>query len=88
VEVHQDSTNSTDNVFGLELYAASSSSGAGQLQINLSNTLVIISWPGTGTLQSAASLDSSSAWADLTTNSPYSTLPMSTNRFYRLRISP
>ena len=88
VEVHQDGPNSLNNVFGMVLYATSPGAGATQLHIGLSNNVVVIGWSGAGTLQTAATLNTPGAWSDVTTNSPYATAPMSTNRFFRLRLSP
>ena len=57
----------------------------GPLSVSYSDGNVIISWPGSGTLQSCGLLANSGTWTNVPgAGSPYSTTPSSTQQFFRL----
>jgi len=95
VEVHQNGTASSDITFGasFDLSIPSVPKGgtltAPPLQIVKSGTNAIVSWAGTGyTLEKKTVLSSSTFWAPVTNQGPYTASPRtSTNTatFYRLR---
>jgi hypothetical protein len=90
VEVHQVSTASSDVVFGMELEARFSpvdtNTNTNQLQVRQSGSFIVITWSGAATLQTTPSLQAPVIWTDVTTNTPYTTLPDAPKRFYRLRM--
>ncbi|MFM1768188.1 MAG: hypothetical protein RJA22_717, partial [Verrucomicrobiota bacterium] len=96
VEIHQDSTNSSDIVFDFELAASVSLTAPPSLQGTLTPGALTLAWPA-GTIpyvvQSATNLAPPVTWLTLTNNPTLGgtqwllTLPLGTNRqtFYRLR---
>jgi len=57
----------------------------GPLSVSYSGGNVIISWPGSGTLQSCGSLNNGGTWTNVPAgNSPFSTTPSNTQQFFRL----
>jgi hypothetical protein len=57
----------------------------GPLSISSSGGNVIISWPGSGTLQSCGSLTNDITWSNVTAaSSPYGITPANTQQFFRL----
>jgi hypothetical protein len=57
----------------------------GAISIGSSGGNVIISWPGSGALQSCGSLNNGGAWSNLLgANSPYITAPTNNQEFFRL----
>jgi hypothetical protein len=85
-EVHNYSARSFDITFGAALNLIVPLPRSTSLQVSYANSLIILSWDGSGfILQSASSLNG--PWSDLTqaTASPFMATPSDSSRYYRLR---
>ena len=88
-EVHQQSSASSDIVFGSAIALVRAAAGETRLRISITNSAPCVSWDGEFlTLQQASVFAGSNVWSDVAgpiRNSPYCiTNPLSTT-FYRLR---
>lgn len=89
-EVHQSGSSSSDMVFGAELVATIQGGGPPPVTAAKLNPPVlqagklVVSWTGTATLQSAASI--TGPWTDVANAAtPFSVTPSEARRFYRLK---
>jgi len=67
------------------VYTFASNTPPGPLSVTLSGQSVIISWPGSGTLQSAGSVSNGATWSNVTgMGNLYSTVATNSELFFRL----
>ena len=88
VEVHQQSTSSSDVVFGSTVSLVRALAGETPLRIARTNNVVVVSWAGAGLTLQQTNAVSSGPWPDVpgpVTLSPYSVTNPADTIFFRLR---
>ena len=88
VEVHQQSTSSSDVVFGSTVSLVRALAGETPLRIARANNVVVVSWAGAGLTLQQTNAVSSGPWPDVpgpVTLSPYSVTNPADTIFFRLR---
>ncbi|MCL5097014.1 MAG: hypothetical protein M1608_05700, partial [Candidatus Omnitrophica bacterium] len=70
-------------LYGMTIQKPFAVSPPGPLSIAIQGNTVVLSWPGTATLQAADEL--TGTWVDIATTSPQNVTPAAGHKFYRLR---